>query len=166
MDAKDILLDGFGRLPDEIDGALRGLGADQLRWAPAPGANTIGWLIWHLTRVQDSHLAELLDAEQIYVTGDWGPKFGLKSDPSDTGYGDAAGQISRVEPRSAQVLLDYYQAVHERTVGYVSGLSDADLDEVVDDRWDPPVTRGVRLVSVIDDDTQHAGQAAYLRGLL
>ncbi|HEY0534791.1 MAG TPA: DUF664 domain-containing protein [Actinoplanes sp.] len=166
MDAKDILLDGFGRLPDEVDGALRGLTADQLRWAPAEGANTIGWLIWHLTRVQDSHLAELLGAEQIYVTGDWGPKFGLKSDPSDTGYGDSAGQISRVEPRSTQVLLDYYRAVHDRTVQYVSGLSDADLDRVVDERWDPPVTLGVRLVSVIDDDAQHAGQAAYLRGLL
>jgi uncharacterized damage-inducible protein DinB len=166
MDAKDILLDGFGRLPGEVRGALDGLTAEQLRWAPAEGANTIGWLIWHLTRVQDSHLAELLDEEQIYVSGDWGPKFALKSDPSDTGYGDSAGQISRVEPRSTQVLLDYYQAVHDRTVSYVSGLSDADLDEVVDDRWDPPVTLGVRLVSVIDDDAQHAGQAAYLRGLL
>jgi len=166
MDAKDILLDGFGRIPDEVGGALRGLTAEQLRWAPVDGANTIGWLIWHLTRVQDSHLAELLDADQIYVTGDWGPKFGLKSDPSDTGYGDAAGQISRVEPRSAQVLLDYHQAVHDRTVDYVAGLTDADLDEIVDDRWDPPVARGVRLVSVIDDDAQHAGQAAYLRGLL
>ena len=147
-------------------GALHGLTAEQLRWAPAEGANTIGWLIWHLTRVQDGHLAELLDEEQIYVTGDWGPKFGLKSDPHDTGYGDSAGQISRVEPRSVQVLLDYYRAVHDRTVAYVSGLTDADLDRVVDERWDPPVTLGVRLVSVIDDDAQHAGQAAYLRGLL
>jgi uncharacterized damage-inducible protein DinB len=166
MDAKDILLDGFGRIPDEVRGAVHGLTAEQLRWAPAPGANTVGWLVWHLTRVQDSHLAEVLDAEQVYVTGDWGPKFGLKSDPSDTGYGDSSGQISRVEPRSAQVLLDYYRAVHDRTVAYVAGLTEADLDRIVDERWDPPVTLGVRLVSVIDDDTQHAGQAAYLRGLI
>jgi uncharacterized damage-inducible protein DinB len=166
MDAKDILLDGFGRLPDEVRGAVHGLTAERLRWAPAAGANTVGWLVWHLTRVQDSHLAELLDAEQVYVTGDWGPKFGLKSDPSDTGYGDSSGQISRVEPGSAQALLDYYQAVHERTVAYVAGLTEADLDRVVDERWEPPVTLGVRLVSVLDDDTQHAGQAAYVRGLL
>jgi uncharacterized damage-inducible protein DinB len=166
MDAKDILLEGLGRIPDEVRGAVQGLSAEQLRWAPAEGANTVGWLVWHLTRVQDSHLAELLDAEQVYVSGDWGPKFGLKSDPSDTGYGDSSGQISRVEPGSAQVLLDYYQAVHDRTVSYVSGLTDADLDRVVDERWDPPVTLAVRLVSVIDDDAQHAGQAAYVRGLL
>jgi uncharacterized damage-inducible protein DinB len=166
MDAKDILLDGFGRLPDEVRGAAQGLTAEQLRWAPAKGANTVGWLVWHLTRVQDSHLAELLDEEQIYVTGDWGPKFGLKSDPSDTGYGHSTTDISKVEPRRAQVLLDYYQAVHDRTVAYVSGLTPADLDRVVDERWDPPVTLGARLVSVIDDDAQHAGQAAYVRGLL
>ena len=161
MDAKDILLDGLGRIPDEVRGAVDGLTAEQLRWAPAKGANTVGWLVWHLTRVQDSHLAELLDEGQIYVSGDWGPKFGLKSDPSDTGYGH-----STTEPSSAQVLIDYYQAVHERTVAYVSGLTAGDLDRVVDERWDPPVTLGVRLVSVIDDDAQHAGQAAYVRGLL
>ena len=166
MDAKDILLDGLGRIPDEVHGAVHGLTAEQLRWAPTAGANTVGWLVWHLTRVQDSHLAELLDEGQIYVTGDWGPKFGLKSEPSDTGYGHSTTEISQVEPGSAQVLLDYYQAVHDRTVAYVSGLTAADLDRVVDERWDPPVTLGVRLVSVIDDDAQHAGQAAYVRGLL
>jgi hypothetical protein len=37
---------------------------------------------------------------------------------------------------------------------------------VVDASWDPPVTLGVRLVSVISDDLQHAGQAAYLRGMI
>jgi hypothetical protein len=44
-------------------------------------------------------------------------------------------------------------------------VTPADLDRVVDKRWDPPVTLGVRLVSVVDDDAQHVGQAAYVRGL-
>jgi uncharacterized damage-inducible protein DinB len=166
MDAKDILLEGLGRIPDEVREAVHGLTAEQLRWAPAKGANTIGWLVWHLTRVQDSHLAELTGEEQVYLTGDWGPRFGLESDAYDTGYGHSAGEVTRVEPRSAQVLIDYYRAVHEKTVAFVTGVREADLDRIVDERWDPPVTLGVRLVSVIDDDAQHAGQAAYLRGLL
>ena len=49
---------------------------------------------------------------------------------------------------------------------YVQGLGEADLDRVVDLNWDPPVTLGVRLVSVINDDLQHGGQAAYVRGML
>jgi uncharacterized damage-inducible protein DinB len=166
MDAKDILTEGFGRVPDLVHTAVHGLTAEQLRWAPADGANSIGWLVWHLTRVQDSHLAELLGVEQVYLEGDWAAKFGRKPDPSDTGYGHSATDVAAVTPSSAKVLTDYYGAVHERTLGYVRGLSDADLDRVVDEAWDPPVTLAVRLVSVIDDDAQHAGQAAYVRGLL
>jgi uncharacterized damage-inducible protein DinB len=166
VNASEVLTEGFGRLPDLVAGAVRGLTAEQLAWAPADGANTIGWLVWHLSRVQDSHVADLLEQEQVYVQGDWAAKFGLKSDPSDTGYGYTPAQVKAVRPESSTALVDYYQAVHERTVAYLAGLSDADLDEVVDENWDPPVTLAVRLVSVLNDDTQHAGQAAYVRGLL
>jgi uncharacterized damage-inducible protein DinB len=168
MDAKDILIEAHGRLPELVDTAVSGLSAEQLRWAPKPGANSIGWLVWHLARVQDSHLAEVLDGggQQVYVTGDWGKRFGLESDPGDSGYGHSAEQVAAVAPESAQALIDYYSAVHERTLDYLRGLSAADLDEVVDENWDPPVTLGARLVSVVDDDAQHAGQAAYVRGLL
>ena len=166
LDAKDILIEAHGRLPELVDTAVSGLSAEQLRWAPKPGANSIGWLVWHLTRVQDSHIAEVLDAEQIYVTGDWGGRFGLRTDADDSGYGHTAEQVAAVAPASAQVLTEYYQTVHERTRDYLNGLHAADLEKVVDENWDPPVTLGVRLVSVVDDDVQHAGQAAYVRGLL
>ncbi|MEV6303946.1 DUF664 domain-containing protein [Actinoplanes sp. NPDC051861] len=166
MDAEDILEDAFGRLPELVSTAVEGLSPDQLRWSPRKGANTVGWLVWHLTRVQDSHLTELIGGEQVYLSGEWAPRFGLKPDPDDTGYAHTADQVAAVAPESAQVLLDYYAAVHERTLTYLRGLTAADLDRVVDENWDPPVTLGVRLVSVYDDDAQHAGQAAYVRGLL
>lgn len=166
MNVNELLAEAFGRLPDLVRAAVRGLNAEQLRTPPAEGANTVGWLVWHLTRVQDGHIAELLGEEQVYVTGDWARRFGLKPDPDDTGYGYTAAQVEAVRPESARALVDYYQAVHERTASYVAGLTADDLDRVVDRAWDPPVTLGVRLVSILDDDTQHAGQAAYVRGLL
>jgi uncharacterized damage-inducible protein DinB len=165
MDAKDVLTEAFGRLPELVHTAVHGLTPEQLRSQPAEGANSIGWLVWHLTRVQDDHVAEVMDADQIYATGDWASRFGLK-DATETGYGHDAAQVAAVAPESAQVLVDYYQAVHDRTVTYLAGLTEKDLDRVVDDNWDPPVTLGVRLISVYDDDAQHAGQAAYVRGLL
>jgi uncharacterized damage-inducible protein DinB len=156
----------YGRLPELVETAVDGLTPEQLTWAPADGANSIGWLVWHLTRVQDSHLAELTGREQVWVEGGWAPRFGLPAGTRDTGYGHRPAQVAAVRPESARVLLDYHAAVHERTVEHLRGLSAADLDRVVDEQWDPPVTLGVRLVSVYDDAAQHCGQAAYVRGLL
>jgi hypothetical protein len=161
-----LLLEVYGRIPPLAEGAVDGLTADQLATAPAPDANPIGWLVWHLTRVQDHHVAELMGADQIWVTDDWAARCGLEPDPSNTGYGHRPEQVRSVRPDSPETLLGYLDAVHERTCGLLAGLSPDDLDRVVDGRFDPPVTMGVRLVSIADDCMQHAGQAAYVRGLL
>jgi len=166
VDVRDLLIESFDRLPDLVRGAVDGLTPEQLRWTPAPHANSIGWLVWHLTRIQDDHVAELLGRDQVWATGDWAARFGLDADVSDTGYGHSRAQVAAVRPDSAQVLVDYYDAVAARTYELLRGVTPEDLDRIVDKRWDPPVTLGVRLVSVVDDDVQHVGQAAYVRGLL
>jgi len=166
MDVSDIFDEAFGRLPSIVRSAVDGLSAEQLASPPSPGANSIGWLVWHLTRVQDDHVAELIDEEQIWASGDWAPQFGLRADPSNTGYNHDAHEAAAVRPQSSEALVGYYDAVAARTMSYIATLSAADLDRVVDASWDPPVTLGARLVSVASDDLQHAGQASYVRGLL
>ncbi|MFC0533699.1 mycothiol transferase [Phytohabitans kaempferiae] len=166
MDAREVLTEAFERLPELVRAAVDGLTPEELHWAPGPGANTVGWLVWHLTRMQDGHVAELMDAEQVYVRDGWAARFGLDPDPADTGYAHSAEQVARVRPESAEVLVGYFDAVFARTRDYLGGLSAKDLDRVVDESWDPPVTLGVRLVSVLNDDDQHVGQAAYVRGLV
>ncbi|MFI9644259.1 DinB family protein [Micromonospora sp. NPDC051925] len=166
MNVDDLLTEVYGQLPDLVRAAVDGLSPDELCRAPGPGANPVGWLIWHLTRIQDQQIAELLGADQIGVTGDWAARFGLSVDPADTGYDHTPEQVAAVRPESAEVLVDYHRAVAERTRKFLAGLRPADLDRVVDENWDPPVTLGVRLVSVASDDLQHVGQAAYVRGLI
>jgi uncharacterized damage-inducible protein DinB len=166
MRTNEVLLELFGRLPDLVRSAVKGLSRDDLARAPEPGANTVGWLVWHLTRVQDDHVAEVAGRPQVWQEDDWAPRFGFAPGAMDTGYGHTASQVAAVRPESAEVLVAYYDAVAERTTAYLATLSDADLDRVVDENWDPPVTLGVRLVSVADDDLEHVGQAAYARGLL
>jgi uncharacterized damage-inducible protein DinB len=160
-----LLVDGFERIRQVVVHTVTGLSPEQLAFAPAPGANSIGWLVWHLTRIQDDHLADVAGTEQIWTRDGWFERFGLPFDSSDTGYGHRPEQVSAVRVPSAQLLIDYHQAVFERSRQYLAGLTESDLARVVDESWDPPVTLGVRLVSVLSDDLQHAGQAGYLTGL-
>jgi hypothetical protein len=165
MDTAALLLELYGRVPPLAHEAVDGLDPDGLVWQPAPGANTIGWLVWHTARVQDHDISELTGDDQLWVTGDRAAGFGLDPDPSNTGYGHGAADVLAVRPESAAVLLDYLAATDQRSTTFIAGLSPDRLDEIVDRRWDPPVTLGVRLVSVADDCLQHVGQAAYVRGL-
>jgi hypothetical protein len=163
MASSDVLVDAFERIRDAVNPAVNGLSAEQLAFRPDGESNSIGWLVWHLTRIQDDHVAGLHGGEQVW--SGWSQRFALPLDPSDTGYGHGPDDVAKVTADSA-LLLGYFEEVHENTVAYLRTLSDADLEQVIDRSWDPPVTVGIRLVSVIADDLQHVGQAAYVRGVV
>ena len=165
MDAIDLLVDSFGRVSDVVHSAVDGLSVDALTWRPDDSANSIAWLVWHLSRIQDDHVAGVAGAEQVYTSEGFATRFGLPFGDGDTGYGHSPDDVAAIRPE-AELLAEYFDAVHEATRSYLAGLTDSDLTRVVDEAWDPPVTLGVRLVSVISDDLQHAGQAGYLRGLV
>jgi uncharacterized damage-inducible protein DinB len=166
MDANGVLLDGFERIREAVHQVLDGLDPDQLAFRPGPEANSIAWLVWHLTRIQDDHVAGVAGTEQVWTAGGWMTRLALPFEAGATGYGQSSDEVSRVQVRATEELRAYFDAVHAQTVEFLGTDRAADLDQVVDRRWDPPVTMGVRLVSVITDDLQHTGQAAYVRGLL
>src|SRR5208283_5982572 len=163
MEVSSLLLELYGRIPPLAQQAIDGVDLACLTEPPVPGANTMAWLVWHLTRVQDHHVAELLGEDQVWVSSDWARRFGLEPDPSNTGYGHSEVEVATVRPENPDVLIEYLDVVDRRTRVMLEGLSPEDLDRVVDRRWDPPVTLGVRLVSIADDSLQHVGQAAYAR---
>lgn len=163
--ATEILLDTYGRIKESVHASIQGLTQEQLTARIDPNANSIAWLVWHLTRVQDDHIAGVAGWEQVYETEGWRERFGLPFG-MHIGYGHSSEQVAEVRGISAEDLAAYYDAVHERTLDYLRSLSDENLAEVVDTRWDPPVTLAVRLVSVASEDLQHAGQAAYARGII
>lgn len=162
---RDLLADAFSRIQEEVHAAVEGLTDDQLTRRPDDGANTVAWLVWHLTRVQDDHVAEVAGREQTWTADGWAERFGLSLPTSDTGYAHGPAEVAQVRA-SAELLTGYLDAVTARTRDYLSALEADELDRVVDERWDPPVTLGVRLVSVVSDDLQHVGQAAFVRGVL
>jgi len=165
MEIHELLLDAYGRVHERVPHVVGGLTTEELAYRPDADANSIAWLVWHLARVEDDHIAEVAGLEQVWTAQGWADRFGLPFPVSAHGYGHTSADVAQVVV-PGDLLVGYHEAVHAQTVGYLSGLRPADLDRVVDTRWEPPVTLGVRLVSVVDDGAQHIGQAAYVRGLI
>jgi hypothetical protein len=166
MTSAQLLADAFGRIREEVHRAVGGLTPEQLAFRVDDAANSVAWLVWHLTRVQDDHVADAAGTPQLWTAGGWADRFGLPFSAAETGYGHSGKQVAAVRVESGDLLTGYHDAVCARTVDYVGALTDGDLTRIVDRAWDPPVTLGVRLVSVIADDLQHAGQAAFVRGVV
>lgn len=164
MKSNELLLDAFGRIRESVAATLDGADDGILLRRPSGNGNSIGWLIWHLSRVEDAQVSAAAGLEQVWTSQGFAGRFELPLSEGDTGYGHSSSQVDAVKAPPG-LLLEYYDAVHRQTAEYLAGLGDADFDRVVDTRWDPPVTLGVRLVSTIADCLQHAGQAAYARGL-
>ena len=163
--ANDVLIDGFDHVLDTVRAAVDGLDENALALRVDPEANSIAWLVWHLTRVQDDHVAGVAGGAQLWTSGGWVERFGLPFDVGAIGYGQSSDEVAQVRA-GAELLAGYQEAVHAATVDYLRGLAADDYERVVDDAWDPPVTLAVRLGSVLNDTLQHAGQASFVRGLV
>lgn len=161
-----LLADGFGRTAESLPAIVDGLSVDDLLWRPYDGANSIAWILWHIARMEDAQIAPLAGTDQVWVRDGWVDRFELPYSASAMGYGQSAEEVAAFRLEDPKLLTGYYQAVHEATIELVDSLSEDDLARVVDERWDPPVTAAVRLVSIVDDAAQHIGQAAYVKGLL
>lgn len=163
MDVRGLLTEGFGRITELYVDVADGLESEQLRQR-IQGGNPIGWLLWHLARVQDHHIAGLADGPQVWEQ--WQDRFGLPNGTDDIGYGHTSEQVDAIRIEDPQLLVDYHHEVTLATARYLGTVDEEELEREVDQRWDPPVTAGVRLVSIQGDCLQHLGQAAYVKGLL
>lgn len=164
--ARAVLVDAFNRVAEMLPMGLTELTPEQMLWRPDEASNSIGWLAWHLTRVQDDHLAGVGGVEQVWLTQGWADRFDLPYPAKSIGYGQTADDVAAFHVTDAELLLGYFTATQAMTVAVLESMSAADFERVVDDRWDPPVTASVRIVSVVNDVTQHLGQIGYLRGLV
>ncbi len=167
MEWQGLITDSYGRVLEILEKALDGLTLDDLKEQPHPDCNSMGWLTWHLTRVQDDHIADLMGEEQLWIKDKWHARFNRPPDRKDIGFGHSSEDVVAFKSPDVESLLAYHRAVLDRSRRYISNLSATDLDRELDEPWYQPLpTVGVRLVSVMSDCLQHAGQVSYVRGLL
>src|SRR5262249_60987746 len=131
-----------------VPAVLAGLAPEAVAYRPDGDANSIAWLVWHLTRIQDDHVAHIADTEQVWTAGGWSDRFALPFDLADTGYGHETGDVAAVRA-DATLLAGYHDAVHARTLELVGGVGGADLDRIRDRSYDPPVTPGGPLGGLV-----------------
>lgn len=164
METSELLTDAFGRIRELYVDLARDLTPHAAHHRPEGVGNSVVWLLWHTARVQDDHVAGLSEGTQAWHDG-WSHRFDLPFDHDDIGYGHTSEEVDAVRIEDLSTLVDYHEAVHRLTLHYLSGVDSRELGRVVDRRWDPPVTAGVRLVSLLGDCLQHLGQAGYVKGL-
>ena len=164
MESSDLLVEAYSHISRIVHQATDDLTQDQLAYRPELGSNSIAWLVWHLTRIQDSYLRNVVQLEEVWLTEEWSDRFGMPGS-TEIGFGDGPEEVAAIRPPRA-ILLGYYDRVVGRVLEYVPTVDAAELDRIVDTNYDPHVKAGIRLMSVVQDNTQHAGQARYIRGMI
>ncbi len=162
-----VIKDALNRNEEYMLAAVDGLSAEELHQRPAPESNPIGWLMWHLSRVQDFAVSSMSAQETVWVRDGWYERFNMAPDPAYRGNGDTNEQVDAFASPPAETLLDYYRAVRANTDAFLDSLNEADLERMV-----PPV-RGTELVplrerlpGIIVESIHHGGQVCYARGAL
>ena len=166
MESAGLVLDALGRVRDMVRGALADLSSEELLAPPKPH---IAWLVWHIARVQDANFSNLMEHPQLWISDGWHSRFNMAPDPRDYGSGHrhTPAQIDAFAVTDKQLLLAYLDAVFGRTKDYLSNVANSDLNRVLNEpQYQRPPTLSVRLASVINCNTRHAGQIEYLRGLV
>jgi hypothetical protein len=164
MSEATVIADALSRIQQIVQRTLDGITPEQLAYRPHPEANSIAWLAWHLTRWQDTQVSNLTQSRQLWLDG-WHAKFGKTANAEDTGVGDTAEQVAGLQA-TAEALAGYHNAVCERSVSWLRSAPEAEMTRMIHDaRRNRDITVAERLVGVLSDNFQHAGQMAYLRGL-
>ena len=167
MECHKLIMDGYDRILQALEHALSGLTEDDLNEQPHPDCYSIGWLAWHLTRLQDDYIADLMGEDQLWAKDMWYTKFNRAPDLEDIGLSHTAEDIAAFRSVNVDTLLEYHRAVLHRTKQYIATLSMDDLARELNEPWfHTPPTVAVRLMTVMSDSLQHVGQIAYVRDLL
>lgn len=167
MKWQQFISDVYERIAQVLEEALTGLSQEDLNQQPNTESNPIGWLAWHLTRAQDKAMQEISGGEQLWIKDKWYARFNRPADPEESGVRHTLEQVAAFKSPDAATLLAYNRAVAEQMKNVVGNLSEGELGRKLPNPRRPSVaTVGARLVANINDNLQHAGQIAYVRGFL
>ncbi len=163
MTLNEFITDALEKENGFLIDALDGLTADEMSWQPAPDANSIGWILWHMVRVEDMWIQFFAQFQtELWEAEEWHEKFGLPT--RDNGFGHTTEQVNNFPGVDLEQFLQYRAAVRASTLAYLDTLSPDDMETVPRERR-PEMSLGAMFRQIIGEMYQHVGHIAYLRGL-
>ena len=164
MELKDYIkseLDGLKRGQSRI---LKDLTQQDLAWRPSSGCNSMGLILFHVAKGEDSFiLGSLQGKPALWSSQKWYDKMNLPE--SEAGNRYTVDQVNCFMVPDMKQLMAYYDTVRTETLRYLDTLKPADFDRKVKLPFGEFNVAGV--FSVIASHTaQHNGEIAYLRGML
>jgi uncharacterized damage-inducible protein DinB len=167
MDVKEFILKALERTPMMLANALKDVRPDELKWRPGPQANSIGFILWHVTRSEDRFIHTLIQQKpQVWEQPKWHQLFpNLPSDPAATGYGFTSDQVAEFQMPKQEDLMQYNQAVRAATVDFLKGLPQDELNKTIDHPRLGKITYAEVMALLLGEINSHIGQMDYIRGL-
>jgi hypothetical protein len=161
---QDAVKSGMTEYLDELKGKLKGLVDSELRWQASLESNTIIWLVWHMARVEDIWINQVVsEGETVWDSQGWAGKTGVHLDGN--GFGHTPDDVRAFPDCDVNTLVEYFDAVREGSFSVIDGLSDEDIaSERV--RRDSPITIGWILGHVLVEESQHVGHVGFIRGMI
>jgi len=165
MEINNFTLDMLNQVQQALTTAVDGLTHEELTFQPQNDANSIGFILWHQVRVEDSMVPGTIQKKpQVWTSGKWYRKLNLPEDPNDNGWGYTAEQVAAFPVPKLKDLLDYAEEVRSQTVECLKGMTPDRFDEVIQTPFgDLTISQIFSLL--LCEITLHIGQIAYLRGL-
>ena len=163
MTLNEFIEDAFNTEHEYLMDALGDLTADELMWRAGPEANPIGWILWHMTRIEDMWFQFFIQSQtEIWERDGWNEKFGLPT--RDNGFQHTLEQVADFPAYDLSEMTRYGEAVRSATLAYLKTVTSEQMDEVPREAR-PEMSVGRIFRQVIGEIYQHQGHIAYLKGL-
>lgn len=165
MNAMELSRDTLLRAQERLEETLDQMTVAEANQMPHPLIKSVTWLMWHTARELDLQISQLKNSESLWQNK-WSARFALDLPDDTEEWHHTPEEAAKVVVSDKSILSAYLEASISLAEEYLLNLDESSLQDVVDDSWEVPVTRQVRLVSIIDDAVMHSGQAVYTRRLV
>ncbi len=162
---KRAIISGLEEYLQSLYKALDGLSISELEWQPSLESNNIIYLIWHMGRVEDNWINQIIGGnENVWIKNGWNKKFPF--DESDYGKGYNKQDLATLPRMDKDEIMKFYEEQRSESITVIKNLNDEDLAKEYK-RLTGELKSGYWILGhVLVEESQHLGQIAYIRGMM